>query len=108
VFVAYQIYYRFARSMQPRLAFLRASALARVCRAGLGFDWVYDRLIVRPFLFVARLNRNDVVDFVYADLARTSRLAHLALSRSETGRLRWYVGWVAAGSLAVIAIVALT
>jgi hypothetical protein len=41
-------------------------------------------------LFLARLNRNDVVDLPYADLAVPSRLAHVALSRYETGRLRWY------------------
>jgi NADH-quinone oxidoreductase subunit L len=108
VAVAYLIYYRFARSMQPRLALLRRSAWARFFEAGWGYDWVYDWLIVRPFTFLAWLNRNDVVDLPYADLAGASRLAHLALSRSVTGRLRWYAGWVAAGSLAVIAIAALT
>jgi NADH-quinone oxidoreductase subunit L len=108
VAVAYLIYCRFARSVQPQLALLRRSAVARVCQAGLGFDWLYDRLVVKPSVFLAGLNRNDVVDLPYADLAGGTRLAHVALSRTETGRLRWYAGWVAAGSLVVIAIAALT
>ncbi len=108
VFVAYLIYHRFARSLAARLTLLHGGALGRFLETGLGFDWLYDRLVVRPFVFLARLNRKDVVDLPYADLAGASLLAHLALSRSETGRLRWYVGWVAAGSLAVIAVAALT
>ncbi len=108
VFVAYLIYHRFARFLEDRLTLLHGGALGRFLEVGLGFDWLYDRLAVRPFVFLARLNRKDVVDLPYADLAGASLLAHLALSRSETGRLRWYVGWVAAGSLVVIAVAALT
>jgi NADH-quinone oxidoreductase subunit L len=108
VFVAYLIYYRFARALESRLSLLRRGALGGFFGAGWGFDWLYDRLIVRPFVAIAHLNRNDVADLPYADLAFASWLAHVALSRSETGRVRWYVGWAAAGSLAVIAIAALT
>ena len=108
VFAAYLTYLRFANPLEPPLTRLRRGAFGRFLQAGWGFDGIYDRLIVHPFVVIARLDRNDVVDIPYADLAAASRLAYAALSRSETGRLRWYVGWVAAGAVAVIAIAALT
>jgi NADH-quinone oxidoreductase subunit L len=79
-------------------------ALHRFCLSGWGFDWLYDRTLVRPFLWLAWLNRGDVVDAAYAGIASASRVGHLALSRTENGRLRWYAGWLAAGSLGAIAI----
>ncbi len=31
-----------------------------------GFDWFYDRLFVRPFVWLAKVNRYDTIDRVFA------------------------------------------
>ncbi|MCC7499646.1 MAG: NADH-quinone oxidoreductase subunit L, partial [Bryobacterales bacterium] len=36
--------------------------LHRYWFSGWGFDWLYDRVFVRPFLWAARINRSDFVD----------------------------------------------
>ncbi|MDQ2773354.1 MAG: NADH-quinone oxidoreductase subunit L [Acidobacteriota bacterium] len=73
-----------------------------------GFDWVYDRIFVRPVVWVATADRADIVDNVFIAIARLSRSAHLALSRTETGRLRWYAAAIGAGAVIFIGVVLLT
>ncbi len=65
--------------------------------SGCGFDAVYDVLIVRPFVALARANRNDVVDAVFAAIAALSRALYRALAATQTGHLRWYAVNMALG-----------
>ncbi len=55
-------------------------------------------------MLLARLNRDDFVDLVYQGLGWTTGLLHRLLSRTQTGRVRWYVAGVAFGTVAAIAI----
>ena len=73
-----------------------------------GMDWIYDRLFVRPVMWAARINREDVVDVVYDAAAAVTRLCYRALSVTETGRVRWYAAGIAAGSVVFILIVLFT
>jgi NADH-quinone oxidoreductase subunit L len=86
------------------VAALAARALSRFWLAGWGFDWLYDRMLVRPFVGLARLNRGDVIDAFYSGVAFANCAANKLLSETVNGRLRWYSAWLAAGSLAAIAI----
>jgi NADH-quinone oxidoreductase subunit L len=79
-------------------------AVGRFLLAGWGFDALYDRALVRPFLWIARINRNDFVDAIYRGVTALAQSGHAVLSRSQTGRMRWYAGWIAAGSLAALAV----
>jgi len=80
-------------------------ALQRFWLSGWGMDWLYDRLFVRPVLWVARVNRGDFVDAVWGGLAATAALSNRALAATESGRLRWYTAGVALGSVVFVAIV---
>ena len=73
-----------------------------------GFDWLYDRTLVRPFVWIATVNRRDVVDDAFTAIARWNQTAHDALSRTETGRLRWYAAAIGAGAVIFIGVVLLT
>jgi NADH-quinone oxidoreductase subunit L len=70
-----------------------------------GMDWLYDRLFVRPVLWVARVNKADVVDSICGGLASLVTLCYRVLSLTETGKLRWYAAWIAGGTVALVAIV---
>ncbi|MDQ2696502.1 MAG: NADH-quinone oxidoreductase subunit L, partial [Pseudomonadota bacterium] len=74
---------------------------------GWGFDRLYRRLFVRPFLFLARVSRRDPVDDVYAGVALLSRRLHLALSGIQTGHVRWYAALMAGGAVLAIALTVL-
>lgn len=80
------------------------SALARFWFHGWEFDRVYDRLLVRPFLWLAQVNQTDLVDRTYEGIAWLSRLGHQGLHLVQTGQVRWYAAVLAAGSVTVIAI----
>jgi NADH-quinone oxidoreductase subunit L len=81
--------------------------LRRFLFGGMGFDWLYDRLFVRPFGWTARVNRGDFMDRFYDGVAGLSRTLHGLLSLLQTGRLRWYAGAVAFGAIIVLAVVVL-
>ncbi len=70
------------------------SVLHRFWRAGWGFDWLYDRLIVRPLVWIADVNRQDAVDLIYQGVAVVNRSLHAALSRVQTGNVRWYAAGI--------------
>jgi NADH-quinone oxidoreductase subunit L len=77
----------------------------RLWWSGWGFDWLYNSIIVQPFVTLARVNREDVVDAVPDSIARLSQRAHHLLSQTQTGQVRWYAASIAAGAVLVIALV---
>jgi NADH-quinone oxidoreductase subunit L len=74
---------------------------------GFGFDAIYQRLIVAPFLAIARAGRRDVIDLLYVNLGRACRAGYMVLSASETGRVRWYAAAIAGGAVVALALVRL-
>jgi NADH-quinone oxidoreductase subunit L len=83
------------------------SLVERWWAAGWGFDWLYDRLFVRPVTWAARVNRADAVDFVYRGAAALTRSGYRGLALTETGKLRWYAAVIAGGSILFVALVIL-
>jgi NADH-quinone oxidoreductase subunit L len=79
-------------------------ALSRFWFEGWEFDRLYAALFVRPFLWVARVNQDDVVDHIYRGLARLCRLLYRVLHETQTGQVRWYAAVLATGSLAIVAL----
>ncbi|HZT69197.1 MAG TPA: NADH-quinone oxidoreductase subunit L [Terriglobia bacterium] len=82
-----------------------ARALHRFWYTDWGMDWLYERLFVRPVLWIARVDKNDFVDYIYAGIALITELFYHGVRRTETGRMRWYAAGIAAGSIIFLAIV---
>jgi NADH-quinone oxidoreductase subunit L len=70
-----------------------------------GFDWLYDRLLVRPFVWFARVNIRDGIDLAILTIPTALRALNGALVRTENGRMRWYAAGMAAGAVLVVAMV---
>src|SRR5580700_2048295 len=70
-----------------------------------GFDWLYDKAFVQPFIWATRINKSDFVDALYTGIARLAELSYRGSSSTETGRVRWYAAAMAAGSVLFIALV---
>jgi NADH-quinone oxidoreductase subunit L len=79
--------------------------LHRLWQEGWGFDWLYARLIVRPYIRLAALDRNDFVDLVYAAIARISREINRLLSWTVNGNVRWYAAGIAGGAAIIMGLV---
>ncbi|MFM7274788.1 MAG: NADH-quinone oxidoreductase subunit L, partial [Gammaproteobacteria bacterium] len=69
---------------------------------------LYDRLFVRPFLYIARPGRRDGLDRTMALLPATVRSLNSLVVLPQTGRLRWYVASMAIGAVLVLCTVMLT
>ena len=79
----------------------------RFLQAGFGFDWIYKQLLVRPYIWTARINKNDFLDWVTSAFIYTSRYSNLLLSKTVTGNLRWYAACVGIGAVILLGIVIL-
>jgi NADH-quinone oxidoreductase subunit L len=81
------------------------SVLVRFWFSGWGFDRIYDTCIIRPVVWLARVNRDDVIDLVYGGISWFTELFNLFLSRTQSGNLRWYISVIAMGVAVIIALV---
>ena len=102
--VAYIAFRQRPASLEALIQSPASLALQHFWETGWGFDWLYDRALVRPFLWFARVDQGDFIDRFYSGLASLSRAAYRQLSESETGRVRRYAAGITAGSIVLIAI----
>jgi NADH-quinone oxidoreductase subunit L len=79
------------------------AALHRFWAGGWGFDTLYDRLLVRPVVAVARAGRSDVFDLPYRFAAAVARGANVVIRSTQTGQLRWYAAGLAVGAVVLVA-----
>ncbi len=107
VYFAYRVYGRRSPAPERFLDGGVARNLHRFWLAGWGFDWLYDRLLVRPFVRLAHVNRGDFVDSIYTAITDAARAGYAGMSRLQDGRVRRYAALLAAGSVASIAIAVL-
>ncbi|MDE0854042.1 MAG: NADH-quinone oxidoreductase subunit L [Nevskia sp.] len=82
-----------------------ARLLSRYWYSAFGFDWLYDHIFVKPFLWVVRINSKDVFDQIAGLVPVLLTSLNKATALSQTGRLRWYTASVALGAVLVIAAV---
>jgi len=87
------------RSRLPAQGFL-----PKVWLAGWGFDLAYDRLFVRPFLWLTLKSKSDVVDAPVRGLGQVTVFGYRILRRTQTGYVRLYAMGIAMGTIAILAI----
>lgn len=90
------------------VAAIAANPLGHILRgwwsAAWGFDWLYDKMVVKPYLFIGWLLQRDPLNSVMNLPVVLSRLANRGLVVSENGYLRWYVASVGVGAVVVLAL----
>ncbi len=84
------------------------AALARFWFVGWGFDWLYFHLFVHPYIVLAHVDKEDIVDAHYDALAWFGRVLNRGLSSTENGRVRLYALGITLGAVIVIGIVLLS
>jgi len=100
--IAYLFYGTRTFSITRIMASPFAQSLHKFWFNGWGMDTLYNRLFVNPFLWLARINKNDIVDKFYDFLIELSSTANRMMVKTQTGYLRWYTLTVAAGLVFVI------
>jgi NADH-quinone oxidoreductase subunit L len=74
---------------------------------GWNFDLLYDKAFVRPLLRIARVNRNDFIDFFYKGIALLLSFFNRLLVFTQSGKVRWYAMGIAIGAVILIGVVEL-
>jgi len=69
---------------------------------GWGFDSLYNALFVRPFVFLATINKADVVDKGYSVIVWIAEFFNSVFARAQAGILRWYVMGIVVGAILII------
>jgi NADH-quinone oxidoreductase subunit L len=104
IYLAYVFYYK-----QPqRIEKLKQSGfvmnLYLFWFSGWGFDKLYHVLFVRPVVFIANINKNDVVDKLYQGVTFVTIRLYRSLSFTQSGSLRWYVMGLVIGAIIILSI----
>jgi NADH-quinone oxidoreductase subunit L len=79
------------------------NVLSRYWFSGWGFDWMYERAFVRPYNFLANLDKDDAIDAFFHGAARVNAAANRVLSLTQNGYVRWYVAGAATGAIILLA-----
>jgi NADH-quinone oxidoreductase subunit L len=82
--------------------------IERYWHSAFGFDWLYDHLLVKPFVALTRLNHKDPFDIAIMSIPVPLRAMNGWLAKTQSGQLRWYAMSVAFGAVVIIASVALS
>lgn len=104
IFFAYLLFFVKPRYADSLTNILPGRLLNRFWYAGWGFDWVYETFLVRPFVWFARINKDDCIDLVYLGTIWLAGRFNNLLSVSQNGKVRIYAAGIAFGAVLVIAI----
>ncbi|HEY1112551.1 MAG TPA: NADH-quinone oxidoreductase subunit L [Chitinophagaceae bacterium] len=97
VYTGYVLYYRNRALVEGWKRRPALEGVRRFLHKGWAFDDLYAAVFVKPFVFLARVNKADVLDNIYSGIATGSRQLNQWLSVSQNGSLRWYVAGVLIG-----------
>ena len=102
VYTGYVLYYRNKAVLEQWKQSPGMSAIRNFLFKGWGFDQFYDTVLVKPFVFITRINKMDVFDQLYNGIVQTNLRLSRLLSVSQNGSLRWYIVGVLIGILFII------
>lgn len=100
----------FLKAPQVPASLARSSltaAIGRLWKAAWGFDWLYDTLFVRPFVWISNANRSDIADQAVTLIPGAFRAGHSRVSTTQNGQLRWYAAVAVGGVCVLMALMAL-
>jgi NADH-quinone oxidoreductase subunit L len=107
ILVAYVCYVRRPRYVEKLVNVRSIDSFRKFCLAGWDFDALYDRIIIRPFLWLVQFTKGDLIDNGYTGIANLNRAGYRLLSKTQTGNIRWYAMGMALGAVVFLAIVIL-
>lgn len=104
IYLAYLYYYKNPRLLNRLKASPVARSFYRFFISGWRFDKVYDTVLVRPIVYLANINKNDIVDQFYRGITLLTANLYRGLSFTQSGSLRWYVMGLLIGAIFILTI----
>jgi NADH-quinone oxidoreductase subunit L len=103
--VAYLLFMRYPQFTASLTESRPGALLHHLWTNGWGFDWLDNEFFVIPFLWFSRKDKNDVIDRLYTETARTMVSINEGLGLLQTGQLRWYAMGIVGGAVLAVAMV---
>jgi NADH-quinone oxidoreductase subunit L len=97
------IAFRFFNRQSAFTSVFRNSRISNFFLAGWGFDRIYDALFVKPVVWLAEIDRKDIIDLIYNYISRGTNYFHILISKTQNGKLRWYALAFSAGIVILLA-----
>ncbi|HEX2969703.1 MAG TPA: NADH-quinone oxidoreductase subunit L [Bacteroidales bacterium] len=79
------------------------TGFSRFFHNGWEIDTIYNTLVVRPYRWLAEINRNDFLDNINRIISVIASFLNRIMSLSQNGQLRWYVLFVTIGVFVILA-----
>lgn len=102
IYVAY-FFYRKRTDLRSELK-SSMIVLNRFWFSGWGFDSLYNAVFVKPFVYLARVNKNDAVDQIYESVVKTVNFFNTVFAQTQNGVMRWYIMGIVIGAIFIISL----
>lgn len=103
LYIAYYLY--ILKPERTRQWVVRYHGIKQFLFEGWMFDQIYQMLIVRPITLLAEINRMDIFDRIYTQMADSTRWWYRLLSKTQTGLVRWYIMGITLGVILILVII---
>lgn len=87
IYLAYRFYFYKPAYIET----FNHSRLNHFFEKGFGFDKVYDSVFVKPFVWLAEIDKKDIFDQLNIILSKLALWGNHILSTAQNGKLRWYL-----------------
>ncbi|MGE5395742.1 MAG: NADH-quinone oxidoreductase subunit L [Candidatus Saccharibacteria bacterium] len=101
IYLAYRLYYRKSTVAES----FERSSIHQFFYKGWGFDKLYDLLLVRPFVWLSEIDKNDFIDLFNRAIGRIAFTLNDLLSITQNGKIRWYVMALAIGIVFIFTLI---
>ncbi|NNC98819.1 MAG: NADH-quinone oxidoreductase subunit L [Gammaproteobacteria bacterium] len=100
--IAWLVYYRGSLPVSRFTETPGGSALRRFWHSGWAIDKLYDTILVRPFVGISTAMSGELLDRIYHGIVQACQSMHGWLSRTQTGKMRWYATSMVFGLIALV------
>ncbi len=104
VFIAYLLFLRRSVDITAMTQSSPGKSLIRFFHSHWAMDWLYEKIFVIPYTWLAKINRADFIDHIYGWIAVLMLWANKVSVQTQTGQLRTYAGTMVLGLVLIIAL----
>lgn len=104
VYLAWQFYIKKPEGIR-RFKYGSGAGLYSFLFQGWKFDRLYDLLIVNPLVWLSKIDTRDFIDRIYSGIGHLNVAMNVAFSKSQNGKLRYYLFGVGLGAFIILTII---
>lgn len=78
--------------------------LNRFWYSGWGFDALYDLIIVKPYVYLSRTNKKDILDRIYDGMVGGAEFLNRIFAHTQSGIMRWYIMGIVIGAVLILSL----